>query len=246
MPDNLPPHTTNSYANLMKATTPNASANKRQATHIPDTLPTPDTTNPAPLHLMEVNDHKTLLHQTIYYTNQIKTDHLTAKHLCQHIHNGFTPKHLSRVCQEDEDTPILAIPFEVTWQATWLSEDTIRSLPNGNSAIQNYEGSKLPKKTNENGFPNPPHRQCGWHPRYTSYTTHPINPDLDAVPTGRFEVTSHPPSLDSVLLHAPDGRLISPISKARLQKLIEYNRIYPLQKGVLRTSFPRWDVTILD
>jgi len=117
-PNNLLPHTTNSYANLMKSTILNAPTNKRPATHIPDTLPTPDTANPAPLHIMEVKDHKTLLHKTIYYVNQVKKDDLTAKHLCQHIHNGFTPKHLSRVCPEDEDTSILAIPFEVTWQAT--------------------------------------------------------------------------------------------------------------------------------
>jgi hypothetical protein len=47
-----------------------------------------------------------------------------------------------------------------------------------------------------------------------------MNPDLDAVPTGAFEITSHPISLDTVLLHAPDGRLISPIPKARFHKLI--------------------------
>jgi len=58
-----PPHTTNSYANLMKATIPNASTNKGPVTHIPDTLPTLDATNPAPLHIMEINDHKTLLHK---------------------------------------------------------------------------------------------------------------------------------------------------------------------------------------
>jgi hypothetical protein len=57
-------------------------------------------------------------------------------------------------------------------------------------------------------------------PRHTTYTTHPINPDLDAVPTGKFKITSHPTSRDTVLLHAPDGSLISPILKARLNKLI--------------------------
>jgi hypothetical protein len=138
-PDNLPPYTTNSYANLMKSTILNTTTNKCPATHIPDTLPTPEATNPAPLHIMEINDHKTLLHKTIYHVNQIKTDHLTAKHLCQHIHSGFTPRHLARVCPEAKDTPLLAIPFEATWQATLLSEDTIRSLPNGYPAIQSYK-----------------------------------------------------------------------------------------------------------
>jgi len=70
-PHNLPPHTIKSYANLMKATIPNATTNKRPATHIPDTLPPPGTTNPAPIHIMEVNDHETLLLITIYHVNQI-------------------------------------------------------------------------------------------------------------------------------------------------------------------------------
>jgi len=42
---------------------------------------------------------------------------------------------------------------------------------------------------------------------------------LDAVPTGTFENTAHPTSSDLVLLHAPDGRIISGIPKLRLRKL---------------------------
>jgi hypothetical protein len=110
-PDNLPPHTTNSYANLVKASAVNATSKKRPATHTPDTLPIPDATNPAPLHIMEINGHKTLLHKTIYNVNHLKTNRITAKHLCQHSHCGFTPKHLARIRPEDEDTPI---PFEVS------------------------------------------------------------------------------------------------------------------------------------
>ena len=78
----------------------------------------------------------------------------------------------------------------------------------------------LQKRKRERPPQPPPHRQCGWHLRYTIYTTHPMNPDLDAVLTGTFEITSHSTSLDLVLLHAPNGRLISPIFKARLQQLI--------------------------
>jgi hypothetical protein len=91
-PDNLPPHTRNSYANLFKATIVNATPSKRPATQIPDTLPTPDATNPTKLQTMEITDHKTLLYKTTYHVNQLKTDHLTSKHLCPHIHSGFTSK----------------------------------------------------------------------------------------------------------------------------------------------------------
>jgi hypothetical protein len=161
---------------------------------------------------MEITDHKTLLHKTIYHVKQLKTDHLTTKHLFQPIHSGFTPQHLARIHPEEEDTPILDIPFEATWEVAWLSEGTIRSLPNGGAAIHNKKVSKQPnKKKTRTAPPTPPRRQCGWLPRYTTYTTHPLNPDLDAVPTRTFEITSHPNSSDSVLLHAPDGRLISPL-----------------------------------
>jgi hypothetical protein len=204
----------------MTAPTTTINPNKRPATHIPDTLPTPDTTNPAPLTVTEITDHKTLLHKTIYHVNQFRTDHLTAKQLCQHIDSGFTPEHLSRIHPEDEDTPILDIPFQATWKATWISEDTAKSLPNGTSALQNYKTNKHPpKKKTRTPPPTPPHRQCGWLPRHTTYTTHPINPDLDAIPTGTFEITAHPTLTELVLLHGPDGRLISTITKPRLRKL---------------------------
>ena len=94
----------------------------------------------------------------------------------------------------------------------WLSEDTALSLPNGSLSIHNYKISKLPHKKKTRTAPStPPHRQCGWLPRHTTYTTHPINPDLDAVPTGTFEITAHPTLSYLVLLHASDGRLISTI-----------------------------------
>jgi hypothetical protein len=88
-PNNLPSHKPNSYANLMN--TANVNPNKRPATHIPETLPTPDASNPVPLHITKITDHKTLLHKTLYHVKQLKTDLLSAKHLCQHIDNGFTP-----------------------------------------------------------------------------------------------------------------------------------------------------------
>ena len=92
-PDNLPPYKTNSYATLVKAPTTDAISNKRPATQITDTLPTPDANIPAPLHIIEINVHKTFLHKTIYHINQLKTARLTAKHLCQHIHSGFSATH---------------------------------------------------------------------------------------------------------------------------------------------------------
>ena len=101
----------------------------------------------------------------------------------------------------------------------------MRSLPKSDQAIRNYTANKPPiRKIPRTEPPTPPPRICGWHPQHTTYNTHPINPDLDAIPTGTFEVTTHPTSLDLVLIHDPDGRLISPISKARLTKLAKIYR----------------------
>jgi hypothetical protein len=113
-PDDFPPYTTNSYATLTKASAANNPSNKCPGIHIPDILPTSDALISPPLDIVEINDHKTLLHQTIYNVNQLKTEHFTAIHRCHHIRSGLTPELLTRVHPEDEDTPILSIPFGVT------------------------------------------------------------------------------------------------------------------------------------
>jgi hypothetical protein len=98
----------------------------------------------------------------------------------------------------------------------------------------NYIISKPPLRKKTRTAPQtPPPRLCGWHSQHTTYTTHPINPDLDAIPAGSFVITSHPTSHDSVLIHAPNGRLISPILKSRLQKL---TRMYRPQEST--TTLP--------
>jgi hypothetical protein len=58
----LPPHMTTTYATLAQASAINAPSNKLPALHIPDTLPTLDDSNPAPIDRLEINWHKTLLH----------------------------------------------------------------------------------------------------------------------------------------------------------------------------------------
>jgi hypothetical protein len=67
--------------------------------------------------------------------------------------------------------------------------------------------------------PAPEQQPQGWHPKHTTFTTSPINPELYAIPTAIYEITQHPTNHNEILLHAPDGRLITTITKARLQKL---------------------------
>ena len=59
----------------------------------------------------------------------------------------------------------------------------------------------------------------GWHPRYFTSTTTPINPDLDAIGTGMATITAHPTEPNLVLLHAEDGRHLHTIPLRKLHQL---------------------------
>ncbi len=134
--------------------------------------------------------------------------------------NGLTTAHLTRDNPEDEDAPILSIPFKVTWKPSRVSEATILTTPSGKSTIDNYTATKAPKrKKTRTSPPLPPKQPEGWHQRHTTFTTKPINPDLDATPTGTFEITHNPTNNNKILLHALDGRLVTTMTKARFQKL---------------------------
>ncbi len=133
---------------------------------------------------------------------------------------GLTAEHLTRENSDDEDTPILSIPLKVTWHPTWVHDTTVLTTPSGKTKIENYNTTKAPQRKKTRTSPPAPQQQpMGWHPRYTSFTTKPINPDLDAIPTGAYKITHHPINTHEALLHAPDGRLIKTIAKARLHKL---------------------------
>jgi len=144
-----------------------------------------------------------------------------AKDLCKHIHSELAPHHhLTRIHPEDEDTPILSIPFDVTWRGAWLEDSDLLQLPHGKSALETYALNKVSLSKEKRTAPSaPPLRTGGWRPKHTTFTTIPINPDLDAIPTGTYKITHHPTSQSEALLYAPDGRLITKLTKARLQKL---------------------------
>ncbi len=115
--------------------------------------PTPNATTSAPINIVETNDHKILLHKTTYHVNPWKTDKLATKQIYHHIRNGLAPKNLTRVHPEDEDTPILSLPFEVTWKATWFTEYCVKALPNGNTTILIYTQNKPPRRKNSKRCP---------------------------------------------------------------------------------------------
>jgi hypothetical protein len=112
-PNDLPTHLACSYNTLTKAPPTNKPTKKITTPSTPHIIPTPSATSDTPLDVLDINDHKILLKQTIYHTNQWKLDQLTAKQLCHHIYSSLATRGLTRVHPEDADTPILTIPFKV-------------------------------------------------------------------------------------------------------------------------------------
>jgi hypothetical protein len=162
--DEIPDHTLHSYATLASTPTSNKTASsttpktlKRPTPPIPKDLPDPHHTADNPLDTMEIDAHKHLPHCTIYHVNKWRPEHLTAKQFCQHRMEGLTYAHLTRDNSEDEDTPILSIPFRVTWNPTWVSKTTVLTTPSGKSTIDKYNTTKAPtRKKTRTTPPTPP------------------------------------------------------------------------------------------
>ncbi len=53
-------------------------------------------------------------------------------------------KNLVRVNPEDEDTPILSIPYKVKWNCAWLADLDILHAHNGTQAVETYKQSTAP------------------------------------------------------------------------------------------------------
>jgi len=73
-----------------------------------------------------------------------------------------------------------------------------------------------PYENSTNNTPTPSPQTKGGRPKHTTFTTRPINLDLDSAPTGSSEITRHTTNDIEVLLHAPDGRLVAKMTKACL------------------------------
>ncbi len=96
----------------------------------------------------------------------------------------------------------------------------VLTTPNGKAAIDTYHANKAPTHEKaRTASPAPKQQPRVWHPKHTTFSTTSINPDLDAAPTATYEITQHPTNHGEILLNAPDGLLITTLTKARLQKL---------------------------
>ena len=105
-----------------------------------------------------------------------------------------------------------------------MDETSILTTPNSKAAIDTYHTNKAPTRKKERTIhPTPKTQPLGWHPKNTTFSTTPINPDLDSAPTGTYEITQHPTNYEEILLHAPDGRIKNKLTQARLQRLTTLN-----------------------
>jgi hypothetical protein len=132
----------------------------------------------------------------------------------------MAPVQLTRIHPNDEDTPILSIPFNVAWKSSWITETNILNILNGKITINKYLQNKAPQHEKTRTIPPTPLPQPGgWHPKYITFTTISIISDLSAAPLGHYEITHSPINRTEALIYAPDGRLITAMIKAKLPKL---------------------------
>jgi hypothetical protein len=85
-------------------------------THITGPTASPQHIASTPLDVTTMDNHKHLLHNTIYHGHKWREDTLTAKQLCQHVDNGLIPNKLDKTNPEDKNTPIPFISFKIDWK----------------------------------------------------------------------------------------------------------------------------------
>ena len=107
----------------------------------------------------------------------------------------------------------------MAWRGARLTESNLLQLPYGKIALDKYVLNKVTLSKKERTTPAFLPKTCGWRPKHITFTTTQINPNLNAVPSGIYEITHHPTSQTEALICAPVDRLITKLTKARLQKL---------------------------
>jgi hypothetical protein len=119
---------------------------KRSIDHITGPTASPQHTTSTPLDVTANDSHKILLHNTVYRVHKCKEDTLTATQLSRHDEIGLVPNKLDKTNPDDEDTPILSIPFNIDWKPAWVKESLELTTPNGKTAIDTYHKNKAPTR----------------------------------------------------------------------------------------------------
>jgi len=166
-----------------------------------------------PFDILEISSHRTIITQTTYLVSQWSPELLTQQQIQLHLAEGF---------KVQLQIPLLdcADTYEVHWEPAWQTYETIMGTATGPQALDTYRRNQFAQRKKPRTTP--PLATCqpgGWIPQHVTFSTQPINPDLDGQPLGHTYLSIHPADTHLAILHRPDGRVINTIDIDRVNKL---------------------------
>ena len=180
---------------------------------------TPSDILDTPYDILEITDQRSILNQTTYLVSQWQPEILTQNQIDMHLQEGFHPEYTF---------PITDSTFEVHWKPAWQTYQTIMDSPFGPHALDTYRRQRQSSnKKPRTAPPQPSATKGGWHPLHTTFSTQPINPNLDSTPTPTTTLRTHPSDDTQVLIHKPNGKILGTIDKLRLTKLYQLCQLQP-------------------
>jgi hypothetical protein len=150
---------------------------------------------------LEIQDHRHLNIQTSYLVTQWSPEILTQSQLDTCTREGFEVKHIHPIDHTDGQ-PL----YEVHWSPAWQLDSTIVDSESGLDALTTYkQRTRLERRNKRKTPPINAIKMGGWRSDNLTFSTTPINPDLDIYPTKRYELTQHPTKSTHTSLHIPDA-----------------------------------------
>jgi hypothetical protein len=184
--ENLPTTKASNYETITTHTGVGRSISKRRrATRQDHTYTTPSETIKTTYDVLEIQDHRRLHSQTTYLITQWSPEILTQEQIYTCTKEGFTSKHIHPL-YHIEGRPL----YEVHWRPTWQLDSTIMDNESGPTALQAHkQRTHKPRQVKRRTPPVNPAIKEGWRSANLTFSTTPINPDLDIHPTNRYELT---------------------------------------------------------
>jgi hypothetical protein len=110
--------------------------------------------------------------------------------------------------------------YEVHWQPAWQLESTIIESESGPHALAQYKQRTQTQRRTKRRTPIINQKtEEGWRSPNLTFSTTPINPDLDTHPTNRYELAQHPTQHTHTTLHRLDETTICTLENRRIDKL---------------------------
>jgi len=165
---------------------------------------TPSETINTTYDVLEIYDHGHLNNQTTYLVTQWSPEILTQEQIQNCRKEGFTSKHIQPL-DHTEGRHL----YEVHWGLAWQLDSTIMDCESGPAALQAYkQRMHMPRQVMRRIPPKNPITMEAWRSANLTFSTTPINLDLDIYPTNRYELTQHPTKPTHSSQHRPLGILI--------------------------------------